>query len=246
MELKHVEELALNQWPALSALLYDGWLLRFAEGYTKRSNSVSPIFGSSLDTAAKIAACEELYASQQQPAIFKITPFVQPEGLDQQLAERGYVRVDSSFIQTLSLDQLQQPRLGGAVIRETLTANWLVDFCRLNPGSAAHRSVMEQIITRIIGKTGFISLVQDGRTVACGFGVIERGCIGLYDIVTDEACRNKGYAEQMITHLLHWGKSNGAASSYLAVIAQNKPALRLYEKLGYKTAYEYWYRVRPN
>jgi len=43
--------------------------------------------------------------------------------------------------------------------------------------------------------------------------------------------------------LLHWGAEAGATSAYLQVRAQNTPALRLYESMGFKTAYGYHYRV---
>ena len=51
---KRVEEAALNAWPALQQILYDGWILRFSQGYTKRANSVNPIFQSSIDLETKI------------------------------------------------------------------------------------------------------------------------------------------------------------------------------------------------
>ena len=40
-----------------------------------------------------------------------------------------------------------------------------------------------------------------------------------------------------------WSAEAGAASAYLQVRAQNTPALRLYESMGFKTAYGYHYRV---
>ena len=41
----HLEELAMNAWPAIQTYLYDGWIVRFANGYTKRANSVTAVTG---------------------------------------------------------------------------------------------------------------------------------------------------------------------------------------------------------
>lgn len=78
MDHKIIEEISLNNWQPLSTLLYDGWVLRFANGYTKRANSVNLIHYSTNDLNLKIKECERLYSSKNLPTTFKITPFVQP------------------------------------------------------------------------------------------------------------------------------------------------------------------------
>lgn len=67
-------------------MLYDGWVLRFANGYTKRANSVNPIYFSNEDVSIKIKHCESMYAAHQLKTTFKITPFVQPTNIDGLLA----------------------------------------------------------------------------------------------------------------------------------------------------------------
>jgi len=41
--------LALTTWPALQQRLYDGWVVRFARGHTRRANSVNPLYPSYHD-----------------------------------------------------------------------------------------------------------------------------------------------------------------------------------------------------
>ena len=52
-----MEELSYNAWASLQNLYYDGWILRFADGYTRRANSVNPIYPSTHDLNEKIAYC---------------------------------------------------------------------------------------------------------------------------------------------------------------------------------------------
>ena len=68
---RHLEELTLNAWPSLASLVYDGWILCFSNAYTRRANSVHPLYPSSLDLADKIATCESMYAARGLETVSK-------------------------------------------------------------------------------------------------------------------------------------------------------------------------------
>jgi ribosomal protein S18 acetylase RimI-like enzyme len=72
---------------------------------------------------------------------------------------------------------------------------------------------------------------------------LQRPWIGLFDINTRIDCRNRGLAHQLVSALLAWGKTNAAIHAYLQVEENNSPARRLYDKLGFKDNYRYWYRI---
>ena len=40
-------------------------------------------------------------------------------------------------------------------------------------------------------------------------------------------------------------REQGARYAYLQVVQSNSVAVHLYEKLGYRKLYSYWYRVKP-
>ena len=100
------------------------------------------------------------------------------------------------------------------------------------------------MLASIVPNTCFVSLLQGESVVACGLGILERGYLGIFDIVTDRQFRNRGFGEQLILNLLKWGRENGAKYSYLQVMRSNAPALKLYLKLGFQEIYHYWYRVK--
>jgi ribosomal protein S18 acetylase RimI-like enzyme len=67
-----IEELSINAWPALRTQLFDGWVLRFADGYTRRANSVQALYPSTLALAEKVDVCQAAYRAQGQPTLFRI------------------------------------------------------------------------------------------------------------------------------------------------------------------------------
>ncbi|QYR23505.1 GNAT family N-acetyltransferase [Paenibacillus sp. sptzw28] len=243
---KLVEELALNGWPALQTTVMDGWLLRTADGYTSRANSVNPIYPGvySWTVNDQIREAERYYLAAGQDVIFKITPFVHPVSLDDTLAHSGYRRCDLSKVLLRSLDGLPEPKLKDAKVEESLSEDWLKMMAGMKQLTDSAVNTTRKMLSVSRLRQSFITLYLNGVPACCGVGVIERGFIGLYDIVVDPAFRNRGFGEQLILHLLQWGRANGAGNCYLLVAADNIPAVRLYEKLGFKEIYTYWYRTK--
>ena len=87
--MKLIEEISLNAWPSHKIELYDGWLIRFSHNYTHRTNSVQQVGASSIPVEEKVAYCEAMYANYHTPAIFKISPLLDP-AFDRMLEERDY------------------------------------------------------------------------------------------------------------------------------------------------------------
>ncbi len=241
--IRLIEELSMNAWPSLQTVWYDGWALRFAEGYTGRANSVIPLHPSSLSFAEKVDYCEQTYSRQGQNTAFKLTAVVEP-GLDEFLAERGYTKKPPTCIHRLDLATLDPPTFESVICQTNLSKEWLAAYCTLHDIEARRFSLVERMLNNVIPPHCFIALHEKGEIASIGMAVYERGYVGLYGIATFPAFRNRGLGRQLVLHLLAWGKANGATKSYLQVVADNSTALRLYTRLGFQEIGHYWYRVK--
>lgn len=242
--IKQFEELSINAWPALQNMLYDGWLLRLSNGYTKRANSINPINSTSIDTMEKIKFCEDIYESHGIDVVYKITDAVIPNNLDLILENLNYKKDSPTSVQTLELDKSFISDFSNITITEEISEEWLSSFIKFTKVSERNSLALEKMLRNIIPKTYYAALKNDNKIIACGLGVMQKDFVGLFDIVVDEAYRNNGYGRQVVLSLLDKGLRNGADKAYLQVMLNNAPALNLYSSIGFKEIYQYWYRIK--
>jgi ribosomal protein S18 acetylase RimI-like enzyme len=246
---RKIEEASLDAWPALTDSDFDGWRLRFANGYTRRANSITPLNPSRLDLADKIATCERLYADRGLPAIFRLTPFC-PEDLDARLAARGYKRGDGVEVRALPLHgagarPTRPPRAGSMRVEALGLDRWLDVFTRLSGASEASRAAHRQVLAAVPGRRRLLALTVDGHAVSCGMSVLCDGLLGLFDLVTATEHRGRGFGGELLQRALAWGGRAGADEAYLQVLDTNTRASRLYDRAGFEIVYRYHYREPP-
>lgn len=241
-----LEERAFNAWPARQTVFHQGWVFRLAGGYTKRANSVNALVpGAPFDGVREAATA--LYARHGLPAVFRISPLAPPEA-DQSLAAAGYQLFDPSLVLHRPLSRsgassVGQPD-GSTHISPSPSAAWQEGFATANSVPLHHRALHQSLLDHIAHPAAF-ALQHDaqGRPAGFGLAVLERGAVGLFDLAVAPAQRGGGRGRALVQALLHWAAEAGATSAYLQVRAQNLPALRLYESMGFATAYGYHYRV---
>lgn len=241
--IRALEERALNAWPARQSVLHGGWVMRLSGGFTKRANSVNALESNASFTGVRSAA-EALYARQGLAPLFRISPLA-PATADEELAHAGYTHFDPSLVMaTTGLNAAQAH--AGVHIDTIPTAPWLDGFAAAN-GVQAHNHAIHHAMLHAIALPCAFATLRDGAGSTVGFGlaVLERGAIGLYDIVVDPSMRGQGHGRGLVQALLQWGRDAGAASAYLLVRAQNEVARRLYAGLGFSEVYGYHYRIPP-
>lgn len=247
---KRIEEISLNTWPAEQSVHLEGWILRTAAGYTKRANSVNPLYSPVHEETEqvlkrKINKAEQYYTEAGLDTVFKITSFSEPAGLDGLLGRQGYTVAEPSSVRQRGLERLPfPPGKHVLVLEDKLTEQWLETFTKLTQLKPEHRNTMQRMLDSSYLQQGYALLLKEGVPAACGLGVIQDGVIGLYDIVTDPAHRRQGLAEELILGLLHWAREQGVRTAFLQVVQANSKASALYDKLGFREIYTYWYRIK--
>ncbi|HEY9620764.1 MAG TPA: GNAT family N-acetyltransferase [Crinalium sp.] len=240
--IRTIEERSLNAWPPLQQMLYDGWILRFANGHTKRANSINPVYPGIQPVGEKIKRCESIYQRQTLTPIFRITPLTDPQ-LDAHLDCRNYPKQDVVSVQICDLTNLQSNLSDLVQLSEHVTPDWFDGFTQFANVSEGDRLTLTAMLHNIIPQTCFATLFHQGSPAACGLAVVEDGYVGLFEIVTDPQKRRQGFAQTLISSLLHWAGDRGAKTAYLQVLTSNQAALNLYAKLGFRELYQYFYRT---
>ena len=242
------EELQSNAFPALQTVMYDGWSVRFGGGFTYRVNDANPMYPEHLPVEEKIGYVEALYrASSLDKSIFKLHEGMDPERLaacDRLLEANGYVKERHGNIFVCDLTSFSRPSSEDVTLESHLTEDWLDRFLTMNGTEGATKDAAKSMLRSIVFPLTAASIWEDGRMIACGLGVMERGRIGLYDIFVDASCRRRGLGVNICAAIMNEGKAAGCTEAYLQCLTNNHGARRLYALLGYKETYAYWFRIK--
>lgn len=242
--ISDIEELSMNAWPSLQTKLYDGWVLRFADGYTKRSNSINPIYNSTILLQMKLDFCEKEYEHVNLPVVYKLTSDSQPRDLDEALDKRGYIRIDETSVRVLEMKHYSQAETGDIHSEAELSDTWIKGFLKCSAINERDQTTARKMLGNIMGEVVCVSKLVDEQVIGCGFGVIERDHIGIFDLIVDKSYRGKGYGKNIMNSILNTAAEKGVKTAYLQVVVGNLKADNLYENLRFDEEYRYWYRVK--
>jgi N-acetylglutamate synthase len=246
---EEIEDASLQAWPAFDEVRVGPWLVRSGNGYTKRANSATlTVFARSLDPAPGIQECAERYRARGLRPCFRLPSFTTPPRVDALLEEDGYDRVDATQVLALDLHATDLPDVAPVAARDLLS--WTAAHSRLSGRSPAQVEQYRELLETIRPPHVRACLTHEEDddeedAVACGLGILVDDSFGLFDLITAPEHRNRGLGRQLVHGMLAWARTNGARSAYLQVVEANTAARRLYERLGFKPSYRYWYRLQP-
>ncbi|MFW9788081.1 MAG: GNAT family N-acetyltransferase [Candidatus Thorarchaeota archaeon] len=242
-QIIELEQVASNAWVAEEEGRFGGWLLRANKGITRRANSVLPLGPPPPPTEDAIEHVISFYKERNLIPRFQMTEISKPVELDRDLSERGFSVGLQVEIHTAAINHLMQKESAiDVMISNDISDGWMDVYSKSSGYAESSMEIRKGLMKRTSLTKGFALAKIDRDLAGVGFGVIEGKWLGLFNIAVHPSMRGRGVAMAINTALAKWGKQHGARSAYLQVESENIPALKLYAKLGFQSAYNYWYR----
>jgi len=244
--LSRIEDASLNASGALQQRWLDGWILRYCPGKARRSRCINAVAVGRLPVQQKLALAADLYRETDLPMVFRITRFTEPADLDAQLQALGWHRLGLTHVQVRSALQDIQPQAlpAGTHWVQLAPDDYAEVVGDLRGSPVAHRlSHAERLAGSPTPYQGYaIVRDADGLVLACGQSAQEADLVGLFDVQTRDSERGLGLASRLCERLLAQAAAAGARVAYLQVEAGNAAALKMYDRLGFASGYNYHYR----
>ena len=241
--VRRLEELAFRGWPALETQDRAGWRLRFADGYTKRANSINALGKNAQVDISTLQSLETAYRARSQAPVWRLSPLA-PPAMGDILAACGYRTIERSLLQVCPLHAGFEAAPEVRIHAEPTPA-WIEAFCTHSPVRPEHRNTMRRMLAAIAKPAGFAFVEAEGSPLAMAIGAVEGDHMGLFDVLVMPEARRRGLARKITESLYAWAWSHGARFAYLQVVATNQAAMPLYAAQGFRTAYAYEYRIPP-
>jgi len=228
-----------------------GWLLGFDAGTVGRAKSAAPLSHRPAAAASAdgiVDAIVARYAARGLPAVIRLPVVPGLDAVRDALGRRGLRPGPATLVQVArTVDACRMASPDGVHLADRPDAAWTSAFLGegFDPvdGASRARSLARSTDTM------FASVREEpgpgmDAAVAIGAGAVSfgYGWAGIHGMRTARARRGQGIAGRILTALARVASDRGVHRLFLQVEAANAPALALYRRAGFVTAwrYEYW------
>jgi GNAT superfamily N-acetyltransferase len=221
----------------------EGWLLSFDTGAVGRAKSAVPLRHAACDATA-VQEIEARFEARGLPALFRIADDPCFELIRTELKRRGYRAGRPTLVQIAASKSVRLVSPDAtAEVATAPDASWAEVFLGdgFDPVDGASRV---KALSRARGSV-YASVREDGRAIAAGAAAFGYGWASVHGMRTAQARRGEGLAARVLATLAAVALKRGMERMFLQVEDNNAPALALYRRAGFETAwgYAYWRRT---
>jgi GNAT superfamily N-acetyltransferase len=200
-----------------------------------------------------IDAAEKFCSARGVLPRFQVTPDACAPGLDAALAGRGYRAHGSLSLRIAPTGVVRSTavvRSAGVVRSTAVGPKMRLDAQPTRPWFEAWHAVSGadpraewNLLARLAGPAVYASALSGDAVVAVGRAVVDTGWAGVFGMATLPAARDRGAGRAVLAALSGWAEAQGVDNMYLQVERDNRAAMRLYERTGFRELRPYHYRV---
>jgi GNAT superfamily N-acetyltransferase len=217
-----------------------GWLLPFDDTTIGRAISAVPLGHDRADPAA-IAEIEFRYAQRGYLAQFRVADVVGLHPLHSELRKRGYTPRQPTLTMEGSVNAWPSADADWAVqLTQSASKAWESVYLSedFDPLDGANR-------VRALSRSNclmYAHICDASGPIAAGTASFSQGWVGLHGLRTAAQVRGKGCATAIIAAVGDVAATKRIDRCFLQVEEMNAPAIQLYRRLGFQTAwrYDYW------
>ena len=236
---EEVARISTRGWPPLETEPLGEWMLRAADGFTGRANSVAVHGDPGVDLPHAIERIRAYYTTRGLPPKAQV---IAGSRWETALVRAGWSGTggthDHAIVEVADLrDAITYAREPAAEVHVTAEAadDWLALYSRAATATPdAARAVLEGPPT-----VGFIRIGEP--LAAIGRVVVTGEWAGMSGVEVAPESRRQGLGRKVVDASLHWAVQRGADKAYLQTMRHNAPALELYARYGFEEHHTYRY-----
>lgn len=242
--VRRLEAIGFRAWPAATAQ-YDGsWLMRMTPGHgSRRLNSINPLDPhDGSDMAGRLERAARQFRDAGLVPTVRQTPLT-PPGLVAHLDATGWTRFSETIVMTADIPpNPASDELGHVPLRDV--ARFVEARMAIAGDPPETKAALTSVIEAIRAECGLFLFEDVGLgPTAVALAVQDYDLAGLLLVAVRPERRGEGIGRDIVGASLRWARLKGARKAWLAVEAENAPALALYRGLGFTEAYRYLYRT---
>ncbi|MGV3652376.1 MAG: GNAT family N-acetyltransferase [Devosia sp.] len=240
-----IDAAGLVLWPALETVDAGIWHCRFAEGFTRRANSISIAGEAPLSPLATgLAEAVALYGARGIAPAFRATPLT-PPGVIALLSASGWTEAETVAVMAMSLlAPLAAPR-ADITRHDPRDKNFQAAQAKLCGYTARQADTLSRMLARLPGPAAGLLIRIASEPLGTALVALDRDIAYVFSVAVAPEARGRGLGRALMQGALAFAADKGATTCALQVVPENHVARGLYFGLGFADLYSYTYWTAP-